>query len=181
MKAPLILAVLAALIVLRWTHLFWACEQSRRDIPRPPRSRDHDWPATALGLLYGFALVLCLSRCRNADQFTTVRGVSALSLMSAGVLLRLAGQSAIRSAFSWYWTPSSSLITTGIYRWMKHPLLLGYLLETASLFVVAPLRPLDSGLLIAATALLIWLQAISEEKRLDVNFGDQWRSFARGK
>ena len=56
-----------------------------------------------------------------------------------------------------------------------------YLLETASLFVVAPLRPLASGLLIAATALLIWLQAISEEKRLDVNFGDQWRSFARGK
>lgn len=181
MKETVILASMICLIVMRWIHLLWACEGARVGARASNKARNNDWPATGLGLVYGFALLLWLSRLWSTNQLTNGRGASGLCLMIIGVLFRLAGQDALRSAFSWYWTPSSSLCKSGIYRWMKHPLLFGYLLETAALLVAAPTAPWACLILIGITAALIWIQAIGEEKRLESRFGEQWRSFAQGK
>ena len=176
-----ILAGILALLILRWGHLLCVCRQSRLIVMTHDRMQRRDWPAIGLGALYGIALLLCLSRFWDVAHLGMARGLLALFLMIAGVLLRLAGQSALRSAFSWYWTPPPALITSGAYRWMKHPLLTGYLLETASLSIAAPIGSLACSLLIGTTTILIWVQAVGEEKRLDRKFGDNWRAFARGK
>ncbi len=172
---------MALLMVVRWTHLLWVCERARGGTPSSQQSLDDDWPASALGLLYGLALIAWLFRFWGPVRMSPLRGLVAISLMFVGILLRLAGQHALRSAFSWYWTPSSSLITVGIYRWMKHPLLVGYFLEVTSLSVAAQLRSSVCGLLVGLTAVFIVAQARGEEKRLQMHFNEQWRSFARGK
>jgi protein-S-isoprenylcysteine O-methyltransferase Ste14 len=180
-KEIVILVSMTGLMVLRWIHLLWACEGARVGRRVSSQVRNNDWPATALGFVYGFAFFVWLSRFWSTDHLTSGREVSGLCLMIIGVLFRLAGQDALRSAFSWYWAPSSSLCTSGIYKWMKHPLLFGYLLEIAALLIAAHTAPWACLILIGISAALIWIQAIGEEKRLESRFGEQWRSFARGK
>lgn len=170
------------LVVLRWAHLLTTCSVRPADEYVSPRPRDKDWPAVGLGLLYGIAFAAWLLCFLDRFHVTEDRSSFACGLLALGVLLRLVGQSAIGSAFSWYWTPKSSmLVTAGIYRWLKHPLLLGYLLETAAFSVGAPIPVWACGLLIAATVILIGIQAAGEEQRLKVKFGDAWSSYAARK
>jgi protein-S-isoprenylcysteine O-methyltransferase Ste14 len=85
-------------------------------------------------------------------------------------------------AFSWYWAPTSTfLVRKGIYRWLKHPLLLGYFMETAALVLASVFPSWLCGLLIGGTACVTMIQAVGEERRLEMKFGQDWRAFAAGK
>ncbi len=168
------------LLLLRWVHLYWARGHGH-SILKTKDTWNCDWPASALGLLYVAALILCFVGLWKNEEIALSRGSGALLLMAAGVGLRVAGQSSLRGAFSWYWAPPESLVTTGIYKWIKHPLLIGYFLEVASLLLASSTSSWLVATLAGLCALLLYFQGVGEEKRLLTKFGEEWRTFARGK
>lgn len=180
MSTLLVSICVCCLLLLRWVHLYWVRNHGA-SIQKTKDTWNFDWPASALGLIYLVAVLLCFFGLWKNEEIALSRGLGALLIMVAGSGFRVAGQSSLRTAFSWYWGPPESLVTTGIYRWIKHPLLIGYFLEVASLLLASSISSWLVATLAGLCALLLYLQAVGEEKRLLTKFGEEWRAFARGK
>lgn len=177
-----LLTFMALLELVRWLHLYGACLRPNRGRRSGLCHEEKDWPATGLGWLYAGLMVGWLSAFVVPDRVSLLRMAWALGLLVVGVALRLAGQQALRGSFSWYWEPPSrALVTQGIYRWLKHPLLLGYVLELLAFSMAAPIPFYLVGVGVAASAWLTFAQAVGEETRLVQRYGETWRSFARDK
>jgi len=178
----MLLVLMVLLVLVRWLHLYWICLRPKKGMPLNPDKEARDWPAIGLGWLYAGLMIAWMSAFFLPHRLQTLRIAGALALLVVGVALRLAGQQALKDGFSWYWQPqSSALVTQGIYRWLKHPLLLGYFLEMVAFGMAAPIPLYLFGAGVAASAWLTIAQAVGEETRLAQKYGEQWRSFSRGK
>jgi protein-S-isoprenylcysteine O-methyltransferase Ste14 len=105
---------------------------------------------------------------------------TAVVLIAVG--FRVSGQAALGESFTWGSSPAAhQIVDRGPYRWLKHPLLLGYGLECLGLLAMCRgfLALRVTVLVVLAVALVS--QAADEERRLAARFGDAWATFSRGK
>jgi protein-S-isoprenylcysteine O-methyltransferase Ste14 len=172
-------------LAVRWVHLAVTLRRGK-DTPRPPADGTcgtPEWQVLGLGVAYLMALVLWLYDSLGSWQAPTdlAHGVAAVSVV-AGACLRIIGQHALGPAFSWGSSIAPpQLVTSGIYRVLKHPLLLGYALECGGLLVGIRgdlmLRAGTAGLLVVS----LCAQVVREERTLARRFGREWAEYAHGK
>ena len=171
-------------LAIRWVHLLVMARGCDR-IVSPARYGVPEWPTIVLGCCYLAALALWLWEI--SAEWTAAAGAcdfATLALVLPGVALRIAGQQALGRSFSWGSGapgPSAVLSTTGIYRCLKHPLLLGYGLECSGM-LAAVSGMVDARMAVAAllTGSLV-VQAGREERGLLARFGTEWTEYAKGK
>jgi protein-S-isoprenylcysteine O-methyltransferase Ste14 len=181
-RGGLSLVAIAALS-LRWIHLSIIVTRKARTVDAAAPRRE--WPATVMGLCYVAAIALWLPQVAATWESTPSASDSiALALILAGAGVRIAGQHTLGNAFSWGSNaplPPVDLVTGGIYRVLKHPLLLGYGLECAGLLTAVVEH--DHARVAIALALMVSLavQAMREERELAARFGTRWTDYARRK
>jgi protein-S-isoprenylcysteine O-methyltransferase Ste14 len=94
-----------------------------------------------------------------------------------GVILIIWGLGALRTNFAFSVSPQegSKLVTTGPYRWMRHPLYTAFLIEAAGISVV--MASWFVGLMAALVwGLLVYRTRIEEEKLIE-RYGNQYRLY----
>ena len=115
-----------------------------------------------------------LGAWRGARGWINARELFALRI--AGTLIGACAAWTLGRAYDRVVTPES-LVTTGPYRFVRHPIYTGYLLLFAG-----GLASLGSPLAIAVLLLSAWRfykpRMASEDKILEEQFGDAWRNYA---
>lgn len=167
--------VVALLLSGRWLHLWSAA--------RPAAAPTRELPGGLLALCYLGGLCCWIRTAifgKGArSRFSPVVG---LVIAGTGVALRVAGQRALGSCFSWGSEPlAARLVTRGVYRKMKHPLLVGYALEVFAILVLCRSRRRARILLGGLTTLAAVWQGRREEASLARRFGVEWSEHSEGK
>lgn len=90
-------------------------------------------------------------------------------LLIPGVLLAL---SAIRTLGR-----RTTLVSTGPYRWVRHPYYLAILLLLVGTLIA--LRSVPAAVLLVPAVHLTLARARAEEHNLEIRLGDEWREYAR--
>lgn len=163
----------------RWAHLArtsdagdWAHEL-----------RHLEWQVIGLGASYAAAFILwAVGAVAGALQPVSLSAVVGTSALTVGASLRIAGQRALGPAFSWHsWPRADRLVTSGVYRWLRHPLLLGYALETVGLLLAGDTNPAVGFAVVGVLGISLAGQIVREQRALLVRFGDEWREYARAR
>lgn len=138
------------------------------------RRADRYWVAVQLVLMFGFLLLPVAPPGRIASP----RALAALSTWGAGplltvaALLLVAGLLALGRRLSPFPTPraGATLVTTGVFRWVRHPLYVAVMLGGAG-YALQRQSPLHLALV---PILLVFfdLKARREERILDRRFPD---------
>ena len=101
-----------------------------------------------------------------------------LELMAAGVALIYAAQKAFRAAHTHVepWKPSTAIVTTGIFAWLRNPMYVGGL---AALLGLAVLLASDwMVVMTVVTGLILHFGVVKREERyLAAKFGDVYRRY----
>lgn len=95
-----------------------------------------------------------------------------------GVILVLWGLRSLGTSFAFSVSPQegSRLVTTGLYRWVRHPLYTAFLIEAAGITLL--ISNWFVGLMAAVLwGLLVYRTHMEEEKLLE-RFGDDYRKYA---
>ncbi len=174
--------VMAAALAVRWLHLAATLGPTPERYD-PRRSGKLEWQVAALAGLYAAVLALWgWEAIRSWHTPATAADIAGLATLLGGGALRVSGQHALGPAFAW----SSAaippyLVTTGIYRYLKHPLLLGYGLECGGLLLTVRGWAIARLAIVALLVAALITEAVREERTLASHFGAQWDAFARGK
>lgn len=184
MNTILIIAV-GIVIAAQWVHL--AIRQ--RGNPRVSVGDIREWHVVGLGMSFACAGLLWLSGLlttlvhgRGAPQ--TFFLMLALFFAALGAGLRIAAIERIGRGFSWGTEAPAQLITDGIYRYLKHPLIMGYLLEVWALAYCMQDAVWTAVLMLAtfgASACCGIAQALKEEQILRKRFPQEWPDYAARK
>ncbi len=174
---------LAGMLALRWGHTLWRL--ATQDHAAPSRAISLEWPATVLLVGYVAAVGLCFGPWilettgapRLPFQMPLVLAVGA-----GGVTLRIVGLETLGPAFSFSSRPVvDHLVTTGVYRYLKHPLLIGYGWEITAMLAASDA---PAPVLIGVGALSwfgVGAHAKREERFLSQRFGDAWEAYSKRK
>jgi protein-S-isoprenylcysteine O-methyltransferase Ste14 len=176
--------ILLLLLGVRWLHLWMvtsAASSARFSSPRPIEG-----PMLGLGLAYISALVVWAASMLPFGRDVPPGGhfleAKALLLGGLGVGFRLAGQSALASAFAWGTEPvARHLVTRGVYRYLKHPLIVGYVLEVIAISLMSGWRLGHISPILALVTFCAAWQIRREEDALRRVFGEVWVAHAEGK
>ncbi len=95
--------------------------------------------------------------------------------------LRIFAIEEIGKGFSWGTEAPSELIMSGVYRYLKHPLIVGYVLEVIALATVGIGPWWFKTIAIVTVLFAAVLQARKEEVVLQGRFGQQWTAYASRK
>jgi protein-S-isoprenylcysteine O-methyltransferase Ste14 len=149
-----------------------------RDIPgviAPP-------PLIALApLLLGLALDRFLPSVvlRGVLWFWTRMIVGAILIAAGAAIAVIARQSFVRAGTSVEpWKPSLTLVTSGIFAWMRNPMYVGVILLLAGL-AVALASDWTLVLLVPAALVLHFGVVRREERYLEAKFGATYRDYVR--
>jgi uncharacterized protein (TIGR03435 family) len=176
---PIVLGGIVAL-------LFWLCSEGLLQLLgfRQPKAERRDslwWYCCHVPALYG-ALVFSLLDATLLHWTTvgtalgSVRWVG-VALVAVGIIIRLVSRLALGKQFSVHvqTTPGHRLITTGIYRFIRHPLYLGLIcLLLGFPLCFGSVAGLACGLVVAATVLH---RIRTEEAALAGWFPDEYRQY----
>lgn len=141
-------------------------------------------PPLALALLFAFAMALLawlLPGVAMARPGWALAAVAALPAL-AGAGFALAGVMAFRRAHTTVnpMTPgsSSSVVTTGVYRWSRNPMYVGFLLVLAgwAIFLGHPVAALLLPLFVTT---MNRVQIVPEERVLQAKFGPAYADYRR--
>lgn len=177
MERYLHLAV-GVVIALQWLHL---AVRQRHNARVAPSSGEPELQVFGLAIAFlagaiGWVSALTFGSYADANLLWF-----ALTLAFIGAALRVAAIERIGRGFSWGSAAPDQLMTDGVYRLVKHPLVIGFVLEVAALvacgYVAHPV-------LIWAIALALtnaWFQIRQEERVLAERFGTVWTGYAKNK
>lgn len=173
--------VMAAVLVARWLHLVLVLKRDPASSRKASRG-SLEWQVVGLGCAYVLAVALWVRSWPASWQrpATALDGAAVAAILFAGGL-RVAGQRALGTAFSWGAAAPPFLVTTGIYRRMKHPLLAGYALECLAILAVARDGIVSRMVVVGLLAVSIVAQIVREERRLRRAFAAEWEEYSRGK
>jgi protein-S-isoprenylcysteine O-methyltransferase Ste14 len=101
-------------------------------------------------------------------------------LAAAGIFIRIAARLTLGRQFSGYvqTSPSHRLVTTGVYRWVQHPLYVGYLLLLIGLAISFGSGGALGITLVAGVPALVWRIRV-EERALATWFGEEYDPYRR--
>ena len=143
--------------------------------------RSSNWifiPLLTLGVLLGAACSFS-----DAHRWLTLGGATTraagLLLFAVGVWLRIAAMWVLGSRFS-VWVAiqeEHALVTTGLYRMVRHPSYTGALLMLLGWALV--FRSLLGVAIVAMMALVLMARVVAEEKWLLERFGESYREYQR--
>jgi protein-S-isoprenylcysteine O-methyltransferase Ste14 len=106
------------------------------------------------------------------------RIILALELIVAGLALMIVAERAFRAAGTDVkpWKPSTAIVTTGAFAWLRNPMYVG---GTAALFGLAVLLASDWMVVMTVVmALVLHFGVVKREERyLEAKFGDAYRSY----
>lgn len=99
-------------------------------------------------------------------------------LMAAGAALGIAALRMFRAAGTHVepWKPSTAIVTTGIYVWLRNPMYVGLILLVAGLAILVA----SDWMLVMAVVLALVLHfgvVLREERYLEAKFGDAYRRY----
>ena len=112
------------------------------------------------------------AECRSFVPFG-IRLPISLALILVGLYMAFEG---IHMVFSEY-TEQPRMVTSGLFSLMRHPVYLGALIIYVGLLVLI-LSPLAFLAFLGAILLYNWL-ALDEERRMQIVFGDQYKSYCQ--
>jgi protein-S-isoprenylcysteine O-methyltransferase Ste14 len=173
------------LIAAQWIHL------AIREHGNPRLRSQGPMEPQVIGLGAGFVCMALLwlfgARAAFMDHPSAATSGAAFvaAVMAAlGASLRVAAIERIGRGFSWGSTAPDTLITDGVYRYLKHPLIIGYVLEAFALGICAP-RSLFVGIMTVLCGIALVLNAVAqvakEEAMLRGRFPDDWPAYSKGK
>ena len=146
------------------------------DIPRG------DWLTVALGILpvLGVAAVIVWQYFFSSEKFYSVLVVPSLVLCLAGIGLRTWSKIVLGRFYTFTidWTDDHRLLTTGPYRFVRHPLYLGTFLAIAG-FPLLTQSWATLWFLTVPTALAYCLRIVKEETYLAETLGPEYKSYTR--
>lgn len=103
--------------------------------------------------------------------------ISAYTVISGVIMLRRRGKPATQreDPALFQFEKTSELVTTGIFRYIRHPLYSSLLFLTWGIWLKNPVTP---GLIIAlASSILLFLTALADEKECKEWFGDDYTEY----
>ena len=168
------------LLALRWSHFLF---RTRRIVRASGASAiRHELPVTLLTIGYGLGVAAFALQLLALTHGRPVLSIAwtGVSLLAVGCALRVEGLEALGGAFSFGSAPvSPAPVQTGIFRWMKHPLLTGYVAEVLGLALLSPPHWLIGVTAFAVTLAGAVLQARREATNLRASFGEAWTAHSR--
>lgn len=177
MERSLHLAV-GVVIAFQWLHL---AVRQRRNARVAPSSSEPELQVFGLAIAFLAGAIGWVSALTFGSYADTNLLWFALALAVVGSGLRIAAIEDIGRGFSWGSAAPERLMTDGIYRFVKHPLVVGFVLEVAAMVACSYVA---HPVLIWAVALALtnaWFQIRQEERVLSERFGDVWTGYARNK
>lgn len=161
---------------IQWVHL--AVRQ--RDNPRTGL-RVKEIQVALLGISFASALVMWVGAMFTRTVADDTVTFLAVACAIVGAAFRISAIEEIGRGFSWGTEAPAELITSGAYRYLKHPLIVGYILEVIALAAVG-VGPWWLKITVIFTALFAAaLQIRKEESVLRERFGRQWAVYASQK
>lgn len=177
--ALVVLVVLMRLVRLPvLPHLGW-----RRSWPllrRDPLDTAYlfSWALAAIAVLVAFIAFPATVRWAALPLPPALRWSGAAVSLAALALLRWADAALGENlSVSPQLRPNHQLVTTGPYRWIRHPMYLSGLLYCAGLGIVTA-NGLAAAFLVGGMLLLVQMRIPKEERLLEERFGDSYRQWA---
>jgi protein-S-isoprenylcysteine O-methyltransferase Ste14 len=182
-----LLLLTGSIVAAQWIHL--AVRQRRN-----PRLRSHGpmepqvvglGTAFTLGALSWLCgLLVAIGLFGDDDKVTIGHALFGVAFAVIGSSLRVAAIERIGRGFSWGSAAPDVLVTDGIYRYLKHPLIAGYMCQVWALAISHPSGLAWSFGFLGICILLGWSigeQVTKEERVLQRRFPEQWPAYSKGK
>jgi protein-S-isoprenylcysteine O-methyltransferase Ste14 len=114
---------------------------------------------------------------------TTSNALLAVAVLAAfaGASLRIVAIETVGRGFSWGSAVPDTLVTSGIYRRIKHPLILGFVLEAVALLLSGEAPAILKSAASVTLLISARVQIKKEEAVLAARFGPIWTKYASGK
>ena len=141
-------------------------------------------PAIYLGVL---ALALAIDLAVGGPSFSAAIGLAGVIRTVIGVALFLGGMFVAAAGVSRFnaagtevrpWLPSTTLVTSGIYRYTRNPMYLGLAISYAGLSLLAD-SIIALAFLVPLVIVITYAVIRREEHYLEVRFGDDYRAYMR--
>lgn len=123
-------ALIASFVLLSWIFLAW----TQRANPRAKKI-DREWQVLLLSGSFFAAVWLLIWRIASARQNLIAIDVVATTCAIIGSALRVMGIHVLGQHFSWGSAPPKEIVRNGVYRYIKHPLIIGYVLQTVGMSI----------------------------------------------
>ena len=153
--------LITSLILLSWVYLSW----TQRDNPRAKKI-DREWQVLLLSGSFFTAAGLLVWRITSAEQSSVTIDVVATVYAIIGSILRALGIHALGQHFSWGSTPPKEIVHSGVYRYIRHPLIIGYVLQTGGMSIAGNGSYVIRTLPIICVIIAAWVQIRREEREI---------------
>lgn len=177
---------LLARVLLATALLAWVVAEARRALRRRPGATHADRGSLLVlggGTLVGFAAAVLVARTVDVGTIDeTVATWLALVLVCCGALLRGWGARALGQNFTYtvQTSPDQAVVTTGPYRWVRHPAYLGMMLVLLGVGALLGSGPALVALLVPMTAGVV-VRIRVEESAMSDALGRAYRDYAEGR
>ena len=171
---------LTGLFALVCVEKVWAMFFRARQ--RKALAADNDWTAVAVGVAYTVLMYGALIECYFKRTGITMPALAwlGIGIYAAALILQYRAFACLKHQWAIHLDqslPDRTLIQSGPYRFMRHPLYLAYCLEALSIpLVMHTFLAFTFGLLVYVP--LIICRAYYEERFLRVTFGAAYRDYA---
>jgi len=156
-----VLTFIVSFILLSWIYLSW----TQRNNPRAKKI-DREWQVLLLSGSFIAAGGLLVWRITSAEQNSITINVVATAYAIIGSILRALGIHALGQHFSWGSIPPKEIVCSGVYRYIKHPLIIGYVLQTVGMSIAGNGSYVIRTLPIICVIIAAWVQIRREEREI---------------
>jgi protein-S-isoprenylcysteine O-methyltransferase Ste14 len=160
------LILIVSSILFSWLHLSW----TQRNNPRA-RKMDLEWQVMLLSSSFFIATSLLLWRIVASTPHMVALDAVSTALAVTGSILRALSIYALGQNFSWGSKPPEKIVRDGIYRYTKHPLIIGYVLQTMGMAIAGNGAAMMKLIPVVGVIFAAWIQMRREEKEIEKCFG----------
>lgn len=154
-------ALIVSFILLSWVYLSW----TQKNNPRAKKI-DREWQVLLLSGSFFAAGGLLVWRIASARQNSIAIDMVATAYTIVGSILRVLGIYALGQHFSWGSTPPKEIVRNGVYRYLRHPLIIGYVLQTVGMSIAGNGSYVIRALPIICVVIAAWVQIRREEREI---------------